>query len=161
MARDVARSLLPRFGGASVAELPGLPLSDAPSQLRLALVPARPGILVLEGPAGRRFHVYLSCSSRGRDAPLRRVLLPLSADDPVFRLALNLPTLRGALDANGRAEVPLDVGKLAGAQLGSEGLLAAATLLRADTPADADDGLWAEEVSNRVTVVGPDGQPSK
>jgi lysophospholipase L1-like esterase len=161
MARDVARQLLPRFGGASVAEVPGLPLPDAPSPLRLALDPSRPGILVLEGPAGRRFHVYLSCSSRGRDAPLRRVLLPLSAADPVFRLALHLPFLRGTLDANGRAEVQIDLGKLAGVQLGAEGLLAAATLLRADTPADADDGLWAEEVSNRVTVVGPDGRPSK
>jgi len=89
------------------------------------------------------------------------VLLPLSADDPVFRLALHLLILRGALDAKGRAEVQLDLDKIAGVPLGGEGLLAAATLLRADTPADADDGLWAEEVSNLVTVVGPDGQPSK
>lgn len=161
MARAVARQLLPRFGGTPVAEVPGLPRPAAPNQLRLAVDPSRPGILVLEGPAGRRFHVYLSLSSQGRDAPLRRVLLPLSADDPVFRLALHLPILRGALDAKGHAEVPLDLGKLVGVQLGAEGLLAAATLLRADTPADADDGLWAEEVSNRVNVVGPDGQPSK
>ena len=92
---------------------------------------------------------------------MRRVLLPLSADDPVFQLALHLPFLRGVLDAKGRAEVQLDVGKLVGAQLGTEGLLAAATLLRADAPTDSDDGLWAEEVSNVVTVVGPDGRPPK
>jgi len=161
MARAVAHQLLPRFGGASVAEISGLPLPETPSNLRLTVDSSRAGILVLEGPAGRRFHVYLSRSSRGRDAPLRRVLLPLSADDPVFRLALHLPILRGALDAKGRAKVQLDLEKIAGVQLGGEGLLAAATLLRADTPADADDGLWAEEVSNLVTVVGPDGQPSK
>jgi len=161
MARDVAHQLLPRFGGASVAEISGLPLPDTPGQLRLSVDPSRAGVLVLEGPPGRRFHVYLSSSSRGRNARMRRVQLPLSAEDPIFRLALQLPFLRGTLDARGRAEVPLDLGKLASTQLGAEGLLAAATLLRADTPPEAEDGLWAEEVSNMVIVACPDSRPPK
>jgi lysophospholipase L1-like esterase len=161
MARAVAQQLLPHFGGNPVAELPELPPPELPSHLRLSVDPSRAGNLVLEGPAGRRFHVYLSRSSSGRGVPLRRVTLPLSADDEIFRLALQLPYLRGALDEKGRADVQLDVSKLASAQLGAEGLLAVATLLRADAPADPDDRLWAEEVSNRVTVVRQDGRPPK
>lgn len=161
MARIVANRLLPRFGATAGAELAELPSDRMPARLRLALDPAHAGVLILEGPPRRRFHIYMSRSSKRQDARLRRVLLPISADDELFRLALQLPFLRGALDENGRAEVRLDSSRLAGVRLGDEGLLAAATLLRADTPDDADDALWAEEVSNVLTVVRPAGPPPK